>query len=282
MTSPTRVALVQLCATTDVNRNLATSERLIREAAGGGAAVVLLPEAYAYIGAHAGKLEILEPVCDRQPGSSPILERFCALAAELGTEIVLGGHHERADRGLAEPDRCYNTAVHIGSDGAVRAAYRKIHLFDVKLDDGTELNESARTLPGRDVVVTRTAFGTLGLTVCYDIRFAYLYQALVDRGAVAVCVPSAFTATTGAAHWHTLLRARAIECQCYVLAPAQHGRHNANRRSYGHSLVVDPWGEVVAELDAGDGVLFADLDPGRVADVRRQLPSLEHRIDLGA
>ncbi|MGE0622806.1 MAG: carbon-nitrogen hydrolase family protein [Pseudomonadales bacterium] len=276
MTSPTRVALLQLCATTDVKSNLACAERLVREARDGGAAMALLPEAYAYIGSHAGKVDILEPVCARQPGSSPILERFCALGAELRMEIVLGGHHETAQ----SPERCYNTAVHIGADGAVRAAYRKIHLFDVKLDDGTELRESARTLPGTDVVVTETPFGRLGLTVCYDIRFPYLYQALVDRGAVAVCVPSAFTATTGAAHWHTLLRARAIECQCYVLAPAQHGRHNDSRRSYGHSLVVDPWGEVVAELADGDGVLFADIDPGRVADVRRQLPSLEHRVCL--
>lgn len=278
MVSSTRVGLVQLCATTDVADNLARSERLIREAAAGGAAVVLLPEAYAYIGAHAGKVEILEPVCARQPGSSPILERFCALAAELRTDIVLGGHHERADTA----DKCYNTAVHIGADGVVRAAYRKIHLFDVQLDDGTVLNESARTLPGREVVTTATPFGTLGLTVCYDIRFPYLYQALADRGAIAVCVPSAFTATTGAAHWHTLLRARAIECQCYVLAPAQHGRHNEHRRSFGHSLVVDPWGEVVAELAAGDGVLFAEVNPARVAEVRRQLPSLEHRVRLDA
>lgn len=276
MSNPTRVALLQLCATTDVNRNLSTSEGLIREAADRGAAVVLLPEAYAYIGPHAGKLDILEPVRDRQPGSSPILERFCALAAGLGVEIVLGGHHERAETG----DRCYNTAVHIDALGAVRAAYRKIHLFDVELDDGTVLNESARTLPGHEVVVTGTAFGILGLTVCYDVRFPYLYQALVDRGAIAVCVPSAFTATTGAAHWHTLLRARAIESQCYVLAPAQHGQHNPSRRSFGHSLVVDPWGEVVAELAGGDGVVVAEVDPARVAAVRRQLPSLEHRVCL--
>ncbi len=289
MTNPTRVALLQLCATTDVQQNLSTAERLVREAADGGAQIALLPEAYAYIGPHTGKLPILEPVCERQPGSSPILERFCALAAELGTEIVLGGHHEQAeadhsrseddDRRRSEP-KCYNTAVHIGAHGSVHAAYRKIHLFDVKLDDGTELNESARTLPGHDVVVTETAFGTLGLTVCYDVRFPYLYQALVDRGAIAVCVPSAFTATTGAAHWHTLLRARAIESQCYVLAPAQHGRHNPNRRSYGHSLVVDPWGEIVAELADGDGVLLADIDPTRVSEVRRQLPSLQHRVTL--
>ena len=276
MSNLTRVALLQLCATTDVSRNISTSERLLREAAERGAAVAFLPEAYAYIGPHSGKLPILEPVCSRGPGEAPILDRFCTLAAETGIEIVLGGHHEQAE----VADKCYNTAVHIGADGAVRAAYRKIHLFDVKLDDGTELNESARTLPGSEVVVTETAFGTLGLSVCYDVRFPYLYQALADRGAIAVCVPSAFTATTGAAHWHTLLRARAIESQCYVIAPAQHGQHNPNRRSYGHSLVVDPWGEIAAELADGDGVLIAAVDPDRVADVRRQLPSLRHRVRL--
>lgn len=276
MTTPTRVALLQLCATTDVTENLATSERLVREAAGRGARIALLPEAYAYIGPHAGKVGILEPVLDRRSRPAPILDRFCALAASLGMEIVLGGHHEQA----SAADKCYNTAVHVGRDGTVHAAYRKIHLFDVKLDDGTELKESARTLPGSEVVVTDTALGALGLSVCYDVRFPYLYQALVDRGAIAVCVPSAFTATTGAAHWHALLRARAIESQCYVLAPAQHGQHNPSRRSFGHSLVVDPWGEIIAELNDGDGVLIAEVDPGTVADVRRQLPSLQHRVTL--
>ena len=160
------------------------------------------------------------------------------------------------------------------------ARYRKIHLFDVKLSDGTELRESARTLPGVEAVVSRMPFGSLGLTICYDVRFPYLYQRLVDMGAIALSVPSAFTATTGAAHWHTLLRARAIECQSYVIAAAQHGAHNPKRRSYGHSLVIDPWGEVIAELAEGDGVLLAEIDPGRVAQVRAELPSLTHRVSL--
>ena len=122
---------------------------------------------------------------------------------------------------------------------------------------------------------------TLGLTICYDVRFPYLYQALVDRGAIAISVPSAFTATTGAAHWHTLLRARAIETQCYVLAPAQHGQHNEKRRSYGHSVIIDPWGEIVSELADGDGIVTGEIDPERVRQVRRELPSLEHRTQLG-
>lgn len=277
MSSSTRVALVQLCATADVDANVTTAERLARDAADGGADVILLPEAYAFIGAHQAKLEIVEPIIEPSERPAPILDRFRALAADTGTEIVLGGHHELA---ATHPDMCYNTCVHVDADGDVRAAYRKIHLFDVSLDDGTTLAESARTLPGRDVVVTDTALGTLGLSVCYDVRFPYLYQALADAGAIAICVPSAFTATTGAAHWHTLLRARAIESQCWILAPAQHGAHGGQRRSYGHSLVVDPWGEVVAELADGDGILYAEVDPERVAAVRRQLPSREHRVSL--
>lgn len=275
---PQRVALVQLCAGTDVERNVSTAESLVRQGAAGGAGLVLLPEAYAYIGPDAGKRQILEPLDGSGP--SPILDRFSALAAELETEIILGGHHERGPADGNPEGRSHNTCVHLGPDGRIRAIYRKIHLFDVALEDGTELNESARTLAGEEIVTTQAPFGVLGLTICYDLRFPYVFQRLADRGAIAITVPSAFTASTGAAHWHTLLRARAIETQCYILAPAQHGQHNDRRRSYGHSLVVDPWGEVIAELEDGDGVLLADIDAERVASVRRQLPSLEHRVQL--
>lgn len=279
----TSVGLVQLCAGEDVAQNLATATRLIERAAGEGAEVVLLPEAFAFIGRDAGKREILEPLPDRDAVitaspdlATPILDQCRALAVQHRIDLILGGHHEAS----ADPARSYNTCVHIAPDGELLARYRKIHLFDVKLSDGTELRESARTLPGNEAVVTQLPFGTLGLTICYDIRFPYLYQRLVNLGAIAVSVPSAFTATTGAAHWHTLLRARAIECQSYVIAPAQHGAHNPKRRSYGHSLVIDPWGEVIAELAQGDGVVVAPIDPARVAQVRAELPSLTHRIEL--
>jgi predicted amidohydrolase len=280
MSQTRRVALIQLCAGTEVAANLQTAERLVREGSAQGAGLILLPEAFAYIGPDAGKREILEPMDGS--GSSPILNRFRDLARELRTEILLGGHHEMPAPLQNEKDagKSFNTSVHIGATGDILAVYRKIHLFDVSLDDGTELKESARTLAGEHIVTTETGFGTLGLTICYDLRFPYLFQALADRGAIAISVPSAFTASTGAAHWHTLLRARAIECQCYLLAPAQHGQHNAKRRSYGHSLVVDPWGEVIAELAEGDGVLVAEIDPARVTSVRRQLPSLEHRREI--
>ncbi len=271
---PTRVAMVQLCATPDVAANLATVDKLVRQAGREGAAVVMLPEAFAYLGPEQGKRAILEPLpTDPNAAGGPILEHCRALARAQGCDLVLGGFHEDA----GDPDKCYNTCVHLGPDGAIRARYRKIHLFDVSLSDGTRLEESARTLAGDALVTTQMPFGTLGLSVCYDLRFPYLYQGLVDRGAIALTVPSAFTATTGAAHWHVLLRARAIECQSYVLAPAQHGHNWGKRRSYGHSLIIDPWGEVIAECHAGDGIAVAELDPTRVNQVRGELPSLRHR-----
>lgn len=278
----TRVALVQLCAGADVEANLTTTERLVRRAAAEHARVVLLPEAFAFIGPDRLKRQIVEPMATDDAGNHPILDRCRELAVAAGVELVLGGHHEAGPPGRGDAaEKSYNTCVHIGADGRLLACYRKIHLFDVQLADGTVLEESARTLPGSEVVLTNTPFGALGLTICYDLRFPYLYQALAKRGAIAISVPSAFTATTGAAHWHALLRARAIETQCYVLAPAQHGQHNARRRSYGHSLIVDPWGEVIAEQADGDGVVIAELDPQKVRDVRAQLPSLEHQVNLG-
>ena len=164
-----------------------------------------------------------------------------------------------------DPDR-HNTSVYLNRQGDITDV-PKIHLFDVSIPDGPQLMESRQTAPGDKAICVPSPMGTLGLTICYDLRFPALYQKLVGMGAVALTVPSAFTATTGAAHWHALLRARAIESQSYVIAPAQHGAHSANRASYGHSIIIDPWGEVVAELPEGDGVI-AEVDPQRVADIR--------------
>ncbi len=281
MSRVTRTAVVQLCATPDVAANLLTVERLVREAADAGAEVILLPEAFAFLGPEAEKNRIIEPLPshpqaakDFAPG--PILDRCQRLARTCGSHLILGGFHEASP----EPGKSYNTCVHLAPDGAIAALYRKIHLFDVSLADGTALRESARTLPGDAIVTTTMPFGPLGLSICYDLRFPYLYQALVDLGAVALTVPSAFTETTGAAHWTVLLRARAIECQAYVLAPAQHGHHWGNRRSWGHSLIIDPWGVVIGECPAGDGIAVADIDPAEVDRVRGQLPSLQHRRSL--
>jgi predicted amidohydrolase len=163
------------------------------------------------------------------------------------------------------------------ADGLITAVYRKIHLFDVDLPDGTKLLESQTVEAGVEPVVAQAPFGTLGLSVCYDLRFPELYRRLVDRGAIALAIPAAFTLTTGKDHWHVLLRARAIEQQCYVLAAAQTGHHYGRRRSYGHALIADPWGTVLAECGEGEGVAVAEIDPDYVVKVRSAVPSLEHR-----
>ncbi len=261
-----------MCSTPDVAANLDCATRLVAEAAAAGAGAALLPEAFAFIGPEADKAQILEPL-DDGGANTPILDWCRHTARRHSLDLIVGGFHESSgEAGLA-----YNTCLHLTGDGDIAARYRKIHLFDVELADGTHLQESKSTLPGSELVTTSLGFGVLGLSVCYDLRFPHVYQGLVDRGAIALTVPSAFTATTGAAHWHALLRARAIETQCWVLAPAQHGNHHGRRVSYGHSVIIDPWGEVVAELPDGDGVICADVDPERVFSVRRQLPSLCHR-----
>lgn len=270
----TTVGIVQLCARTNIAENLDATAHWVEEAAAAGATMVLVPEAFAFIGPERDlvtKLERIPANADETPG--PILGRCIALARRTGAHLVLGGFPEQAADG-----RAHNTCVHLTPDGAIAAAYRKIHLFDVDLADGTRMRESRRTAPGEAAVTTQTPFGTLGLTVCYDMRFPLLYQALADQSATAIAVPSAFLKTTGRAHWHVLLRARAIECQCYILAPAQHGDHqHRGRQSYGHGVIVDPWGEVIAECADGDGFALADVDPARVAEVRAQLPSLANR-----
>lgn len=266
----TQVAVIQHCATTDVEQNLKSLELLTRAAVAAGAEVVTWAEAFAYLGSHEGKKPILEPL----PEGGPILARCQNLAQELNIELLLGGFHESVPE---DPDKCYNTSVYLRADGEISSLYRKIHLFDIDMADGPSLKESRRTAAGDKVVTTETRFGRLGLTVCYDVRFPGLYTALVDRGAIALTVPSAFTATTGAMHWHALLQARAIENQCYVIAPAQHGRHSEHRASYGHALIVDPWGKIVAEVDDGDGYAIATIDPEVVAKVRQEIPSLTNR-----
>lgn len=269
MAENTLIAAVQMRTTPDVAENLATVRRLTERAAARGARVVFLPEAFAYLGPDSGKRAILEPL----PEGGPILDACRKLAQEARVHLVLGGFHERG----TDADKARNSCVHVDENGDVAAIYRKIHLFDVDLADGTRLHESARTEPGSDIVVTPMPFGILGLSVCYDVRFPALYAGLVDRGATVLTVPSAFTASTGKDHWHVLLRARAIEWQCYVVAPAQFGHHHGNRTSYGHALIVDPWGCVVAECGDGEGLAIAEIDPERVATVRRELPSLTHR-----
>lgn len=267
--APCVVAVTQLCATQDVEANLQAMERLVADAVERGAQVVFAPETFTFIGPGKLRAAMLEPL----PEGGPILKRCRQMATANRAHFVFGFHERGAD------GRAYNTLVHMDPAGDIRTLYRKIHLFDVDLPDGTRLWESRNTAAGDAPTVTATPFGALGLSVCYDVRFPALYQRLVDLGAIALAVPAAFTRTTGRDHWHVLLRARAIECQSYVIAAAQHGEHgHGNRVSYGHALIVDPWGEVIAEgPPEGDAVALATIDPQRVAAVRRQLPSLQHR-----
>jgi deaminated glutathione amidase len=269
-----RVGAIQLCATDDLPANLALCKTLAGRAADDGARLVVLPECFAFLGrGEADKLAIAEDP-GRRPG--PVIDALCELATARGIWLVAGGTPERVD---GDPRRTYNTALVIDPAGQIAASYRKIHLFDVDIPGGATLRESDATRAGDELVVIDVDGARLGLSICYDLRFPELYRALVrDRGADVLLVPAAFTAHTGTAHWHVLLRARAIENQAWVVAAAQWGRHNERRESYGHTLVVDPWGTIVAEREEGDGVVVATLDGESVAKRRQQMPCGEHAV----
>ena len=236
-----------------------------------------LPENFAFLGADRDhRLAIAEsveatPASDPFPG--PILSVMTALAREARVHLLLGGFPERS----ADERHIRNTCVLVGPDGEVAALYRKIHLFDVDLPGGVRFRESESVEAGRDVVVAALHWGGLGLSVCYDLRFPELYRQQAAAGARVLAVPSAFTAETGKDHWHVLLRARAVENQAFVLAPAQFGLHGGQRRSYGHAAIIDPWGAVIAECGDHEGIASADLDFAYQDDVRRRLPCLAHR-----
>jgi predicted amidohydrolase len=261
-------AAVQLQCTSDRDRNLSTAEALIRRAAGYGARFVATPENTDFLGPHDRKVTQAEPV------DGPLGRRFSALAAELGIHLLLGSFAERSP----DPARCYNTSVLYGPDGERLAVYRKIHLFDVDVGADVTFRESATVVPGAEVVTAETPIGHLGLSVCYDLRFAELYRSLRDRGATLLTIPSAFTLATGKDHWEALIRARAIETQCWIVAPGQWGRHDDGglRQSWGHSMIVDPWGHVVGMAADGVGLALAEIDPGRVEAVRRMIPVAQH------
>lgn len=269
------VACIQLGSTSDVERNLALTEALVRRAAAAGAVLVATPEATTFLGPHDQKVRLAEPV------DGPTNRRLAALAAELGIHLLVGSVAERHPDPAQAAVRAYNTSLLFGPDGGLRAAYRKIHLFDVDLAaaGGVRFEESARTAAGDQVVVADTPIGRMGMSVCFDLRFPELYARQVASGATVLAVPSAFTERTGRDHWHVLLRARAIEAQCWVLAPAQWGPHDDEglRRSYGHALIVDPWGTVVAECGDAPGVCLAEVDPARVDEVRARIPMQSNR-----
>ncbi len=257
------IALAQTTSTDDFQANLATAEHLVAEAAARDADLVAFPEVFLFLGSRRRKLEIAEAV------DGPTVGRFQEQAARHGLMILLGSIHERNAR---DPGRAYNTSVLIDANGRVIATYRKLKLFDVELPH-VKIRESDSIAPGdAEPPVVDTAIGRIGLTICFDLRFPELYQGLRRRGAEIVFVPSNFTAPTGAAHWEVLLRARAVENQVYVAAPAQFGRHNPKYVSHGHSMLVDPWGRVVTEQAEGVGVSLGAVDLEYLQRVRSELP----------
>jgi len=265
-----RVAAVQLQSQDDVAQNLAECARLVASAARDGAKLVVLPENFAYFGANEPKQKLAERLSDP---SGPIQRALSEMARQSGAFLVAGGFPESSE----DFRRPFNSALVFGTDGGLVGAYRKIHLFDVALQDGTVLAESADTTPGDSLLTFDIGRFRVGVSICYDLRFPELYRGLVSRGANVLLVPAAFTVHTGKDHWHTLLRARAIESQAYVIAAAQWGKHPRGRTTYGHSLVVDPWGSVVAEASDRVGVVGATLDLSYLEQVRAAVPCLEHR-----
>jgi deaminated glutathione amidase len=266
-----RVAVIQLNSQDDVVINMASVKQWIARAAAAGAEFVTLPENFAFSGEEARKRELAE----RLDGAFPGLMLSGLMEAATAHHVwVLGGGMPEQSSDAARP---FNTAVLVDPKGNLAATYRKVHLFDVSLPDGTSIRESAATMAGVDAVTAEVHGVGVGLSICYDVRFPELYRKLVDQGARIITVPSAFTLTTGKDHWHALLRARAIENQVWVLAPAQYGKHPRGRQTYGKSLIVDPWGEVVAQCSEGEGMALARLDFDYQDRVRTSLPVLLHR-----
>jgi len=267
-----RVAAVQMSSQDSVKGNLARAEPLVLEAARSGSQLICLPEGFAYLGKETGRRAMAE-----ERGSSQVIQAAVSSWAKRARAYVLAGGMPISS---SDPDKPYNSSLLFSPDGALVASYDKIHLFDVALGDGTVLAESVASMAGSEVVVATVAGVRTGLSICYDIRFPALFQLQRDAGAELCAVTAAFTETTGQAHWHVLLRARAIETQCYVVAAAQVGQHGPSRRTFGHSMVIDPWGRVLAELPREEGVILADVDLELLRTVRRQMPVWEHRRPL--
>jgi predicted amidohydrolase len=261
-------AMVQMCTSLSPEASFKQAESLIREAKDKGADYVQTPEVSNLIQKNRkGLFELLAPEAEDLS-----LKAYRELARELKIHIHVGSLALRAT-----PERAVNRSFLIAPDGGILASYDKIHMFDIELDGGESYRESANYQPGETAVISDLPWGRIGLTVCYDVRFPALYRALAESGAAFITVPSAFTVRTGEAHWHTLLRARAIENGCYIFAAAQAGKHESGRETYGHSLIVDPWGVVLAEGGSTEpGIVMAKIDPAKVESVRKTIPSLQH------
>ena len=262
-----KAACIQMTATPDVAHDLATLARLIGDAAAAGAAFVATPEYCAGLDVKDG---LLRPVA--HPGDShPAVAALAGLARHHGIWLLIGSVGVTAEDG-----RIRNRSFMLRPDGSIAARYDKIHLFDIDLGNGETHRESATIAPGADAVISPCAEGHIGLSICYDVRFAHLYRTYAKAGAELLAVPAAFTRVTGEAHWHTLLRARAIENGAYVIAPGQCGTLAGGGQCYGHSLIVDPWGRVLADGGENEGFIVADIDLALVRDTRARIPSLRH------
>ena len=267
MSSVFKAACVQNCATPEVAHNLEVALRLTRAAAGAGAELISLPEYFSGIETREG---LFRPAAFPEE-SHPVLPAFAAAARELGVWLHLGS------LGISLPDgRVLNRGYVLNAEGGVAARYDKIHLFDVNLGPGKDYRESATVEPGGQAVLAKLPWTTLGLSICYDLRFAALYRHLAQSGARVLAIPAAFTKLTGEAHWHVLNRARAIETGSYVLAPCQYGTLAGGGACFGHSLIVDPWGEVLADGGEQEGFVIAEIDPAKAEAARGRIPALEH------
>lgn len=267
-------AVLQMSSGLDVEKNVSQATALLSKAKKAGAALAALPEGFSLLGPDSHVLKHAEDLSE----GGPILDTMRALARKHSIALILGGFWEKIP---GDPNHVYNSCVYLNKKGEVSAVYRKIHLFDVSLPKGLKLKESALVRPGGAAVVAQTNVGPTGLSICYDLRFPELYRALVDRGAKVLAVPAAFTSVTGPAHWEVLLRARAIESQCWVLAPAQVGKHYGNRRSHGHAMICDPWGNVRTEIRrSAPGLAIEAIDLAELETIRLKLPSLNHRVKI--
>lgn len=268
-----RVACLQMQTGNDLAANLDGVKSMTREAARNGAQFVLTPE-YTLMMDGSGRVMRERAL---EADGNPALSELQALAQALSLWLLVGSLTLKTGG-----DRIANRSYLIAADGRVVASYDKIHMFDVTLPDGKLIRESSAYCPGDRAAIAETPWGAIGLTVCYDLRFPHLYRALAKAGARYLTIPSSFQRATGKVHWHTLLKARAIENACFVLAPAMCGEHPGNRTTYGHSLIVDPWGEVLADGGEAPGIVYADIDPAQVDRVRSMLPCLEHDREFEA
>lgn len=263
-----RAACVQFCATRNVEQNLAEVVTLIRQAADEGAQFISTPE-------NTGIMELSHAnIIASLPAQARALKQFQALAVERGVWLHIGS------LGVAAGGRIANRSFLINSDGDITTTYDKIHMFDVDLPGAESYHESKNYAPGEHAVLADLPWGKAGFSICYDLRFPTLYRKLAHAGAGILLVPAAFTRQTGRAHWHILLRARAIENTCFVIAAGQCGDHDMGRATYGHSLIIAPWGEILAEAGEKPGIIIAEIEPARIAAARKQLPSLSHDCDI--